>query len=950
VKRPGAPKSRGFALAWRFLGANPRVVLSGEERAPGKVNYLRGRDPAGWRTGLSRYGQVVYRELWPGVDLVLRGRPGELKYEFRVRPGARVGDIRLAYRGARSLTMDAAGALRIETPFGPLQDSAPVSYQEIDGVRVSVDSRYVLAGRGAKGSYGFAVGAGYDPDHELIIDPGLDYSTFLGGSSHDPAAAVAVDAFGNAFVTGFTQSPNFPTTTGAFDRTGAAGNSLDAFVTKLNATGAALVYSTFLGGSNFEWGRGIAIDAAGSAYVTGQTKSANFPTTGSAFDRTFNVDSCPRCGIDQYDAFVTKLNPSGSGLVYSTFLGGVGLDDSVAIALDGARNAYVTGIMASRNFPTTAGAFDTTANGEADGFVTKLNATGSALVYSTLLGGADNESPVGVAVDAAGNAYVGGGTRSAGFPTTPGAFDTTHNGGAFDELFDAFVTKLNPSGSALVFSTFLGGANSDFADDFAIDGAGDSYVTGGTLSANFPTTPGVFDSSFDDGSEGFVAKLSATGSGLVYSTFLGEAGAAAVVPDADGNAWLAGGTSSPNAFTTPDAFDTQFSGGPSDAYVAQLNPTGSALLYATFLGGTDSESAADVALDPAGNVYVTGQTMSADFPTTAGAFDRVFNGDPFIFWGDAFVTKFALVGGAPPPPPPPVPAAPALVVPDDGAVVAQPVTFDWTDVAAAVSYTIQVDEIPEFGAPLIMSAGAFVSQFTTSSLPDGNWFWRVRGVNSAGTPGAWSAVRAIQVQSAPPPPPPPVPDAPALVSPADNAQVTQPFTFDWSDVAAAAWYTIEVDDTASFAAPLVWAATSTPSELVTSSLPSDTLFWRVQAFNSDGVGGPFSAVRTVQVQPAAPPPGPLPAPSLLSPAHDARFPPGTTIAFDWSDVAGAATYTIQIDDSDTFSAPFVVNETVGVSQFTSTPPTTRMWWRVRANDVSGAPGSWSAVRRFELRT
>ena len=239
-------------------------------------------------------------------------------------------------------------------------------------------------------------------------------------------ASIAVDAAGNSYVTGFTQSPNFPTTSGAFDRTGARPTTSTCSCSKLNPTGTALVYSTFIGGTNFDWGRGITVDSAGNAYVTGQTKSSNFPTTSGAFDRSFNVDSCPRCGIDQEDAFVLKLNAAGSALAYSTFLGGFQEDDSLGIAIDGARNAYVTGQTGSSNFPVTTGAFDRTANGSFDAFVTKLNAAGSALVYSTRLGGEDNELPEAVKVDAAGNAYVGGSTRSAEFPTTPGAFDTTH--------------------------------------------------------------------------------------------------------------------------------------------------------------------------------------------------------------------------------------------------------------------------------------------------------------------------------------------------------------------------------------------------------------------------------------------------------------------------------------------------------------------------------------------
>ena len=288
----------GVALALRFLGSNPRAALEGEARASGDANYFRGNEPAKWHTAVPRYERVVYRELWPGVDLRLSQQAGSLKYEFLVRAGARPADIRLAYNGAAGLTLDSTGGLLIETALGVLRDSPPVSYQEIAGARVPVESRYVLNTAGsAEGNYGFAIGAGYQPDQDLIIDPGVDYSTFLGGTSDEIGAGIAVDAAGNAYIVGTTQSPDFPTKTGAFQRTGAAGNFSDVFVAKLNPTGTALVYSTFIGGRDFDWGRAIAIDAAGNAYIAGQTKSSNFPTTAGAFDRTFGVpDNCPRCG------------------------------------------------------------------------------------------------------------------------------------------------------------------------------------------------------------------------------------------------------------------------------------------------------------------------------------------------------------------------------------------------------------------------------------------------------------------------------------------------------------------------------------------------------------------------------------------------------------------------------------------------------------------------------
>ena len=617
-------RSSGYALALRFLGANPDVRVEGAARAPGVVNYLIGSDPDRWRTGLPTFEQVVYRDLWPGIDMLIGGQAGQLKYEFEVQPGARVEDIRLTYAGARQLSLTAAGDLLIETPVGALTDSRPVSYQRIGGRDVAVQTRFALQEDGAA-AFGFAV-AGRDPRHALRIDPGLIYSTFLGGRGGDGPSALALDADGNAYVTGATGSPNYPTTPGAQDNS--HNGELDVFVTKLGGDGAVL-YSTFLGGARADEPVAFALDADGNAYVTGVTASTDYPTTPGAHDNSYNGGFL--------DVFVTKLGADGAAL-YSTFLGGARDEFASAFALDAGGNAYVTGYTESRKYPTTPGAHDNSYNGGFfDVFVTKLGAAGSALVYSTFLGGAEDEFASALALDDAGNAYVTGRTGSTDYPTTPGAHDNSYNG----EL-DVFVTKLSAAGSALVYSTFLGGASDEFADAFALDADGNAHVTGLTVSANYPTTPGAQDNSFNGLTDVFVTKLGANGA-AIYSTFLGGAdaeGPSGLALDATGKAHVTGITHSADYPTTPGAEDNSHNGS-HDVFVTKLGANGTAL-YSTFLGGTDLEVPQAFALDAAGNAYVTGLTASTDYPTTPGAQDNSYSGG----LSDVFVTKLGAAGSA----------------------------------------------------------------------------------------------------------------------------------------------------------------------------------------------------------------------------------------------------------------------------------------------------------------
>jgi Beta-propeller repeat len=474
-------------------------------------------------------------------------------------------------------------------------------------------------------------------------DPVLFFSTYLGGSGDDAGRAIAVDAAGNAYVTGSTTSTNFPTTSGAFQP--ALAGSQNVFVTKLNPTGSGLVYSTYLGGSGLDFAQGIALDALGNAYMIGFTTSTNFPVAGGAYQSTF--------GGGPTDAFVTKLNAAGSALVYSTYLGGSSLEDAFAIAVDAAGNAYVTGGTESTNFPTTPGAFQTTLTASEAGFVTKLNPGGSGLVYSTYFeqtpfGGAGFTEVYGVAVDPLGDAYITGHSLGPNLPTTSGAFQTTASAG--DGSTNAFVTKLNPFGTGLIYSTYLSGSGgNNHGGGLAVDAVGNAYVVGTTGSANFPTTAGAFQTTYGGGtSDGFVTKVNPTGTGVVYSTYLGGSsvdGSDGIALDVLTNAYVTGLTGSTNFPVTSGAPQSTFGGGTYDAFVTQLNPSGSGLVYSTYLGGSGGDYGGGIALDglPNPNAYITGVTGSMNFPTTAGAFQTSFGGD-----SDAFVTKIANIALPPP--------------------------------------------------------------------------------------------------------------------------------------------------------------------------------------------------------------------------------------------------------------------------------------------------------------
>ena len=657
-------------LRLRFAGAAAHPSLAGLDPLPGTSNYFIGNDPARWHTRIPTFARVAARGLYPGIDAVFYGNDRQLEYDLVVAPGADLRRVRLAFAGAATPRVDGAGNLVLRGAAGELRQLAPLVYQQgADGRRHGLRARFVRRGRSA---VGFEV-AGYDRARALVLDPVLVYSTYLGGSKGDYAGAIAVDGSGNTYVTGGTHSLDFPTAGNPRQKTLPTSQTFEnAFVSKLNASGSALIYSTYLGGTGFsgfgvsagDFSNAIAVDGAGNAYVTGMAISRDFPTAGSPLQPAIGDASSCFCG----DAFVAKLDPTGSTLVYSTYLGGSNPDAGTGIAVNGAGDAFVVGFTSSSDFRTAGSPLQPSFHGPAftgsgetlgDAFVAKLNFAGSALVYSTFLGGSGNDLATGIAVDATGNAFVTGYTTSTDFPSAGSPFQGTNHGGTSGggSAGDAFVAKVNPAGSALIYSTYLGGSGDDAGEAIAIDGSGNAYVTGYTRSSNFPTAgnplQGKFAGGGSFGDDAFVAKVNSAGSALIYSTYLGGSGDEAgygIAVDAAGNAYVTGHTNSTN-FPQVSPVQAGYGGsGPGsdpsgDAFVAKLNPAGSALVYSSWLGGSADDVGDGIAVDSAGNAYVAGETFSSNFPTAGRPYQGAYHGGD-AFDGDAFIAKVGAAGPA----------------------------------------------------------------------------------------------------------------------------------------------------------------------------------------------------------------------------------------------------------------------------------------------------------------
>jgi hypothetical protein len=881
-------RAAGPALTLRFAGA-AQATLVGERRRPGRYNFIFGSDPAHWRTGVSAYRSVRYRGLYPGIDLRVREGRDQLEYDVLAAPGAELRRVVVRAGGARSLAIARDGSLLLHTARGTLRQARPVAWDVTSNGRHPLESRFVLLG--AK-RYGFIV-VGHDPRLPLVVDPGLDWATFLGGSGDESITGLerVPGASGDIVVAGQTQSPDFPRTGGNLAPVG-----WTPYVARLSADGARLVYSTFFGGTANHSVQDVGLDSAGRPAVVGDTTSLDFPTTAGAYDLT------PGNGFQgDYDAYVIKFEADGSGPVFGTYLGGApnaGTDQAWNVLFDSTDSPIVSGWTNSASFPTTTGAYDRAIGGQ-DLFISRFSPDGSQLTYSTFFGGDGVEEVFDMVIDPQGVLTLTGkisqfADQLQPLPTTADAFDRTFDGGGSTPGTDGYVMRLKPDGAGaadLKYSTFLGGAQyKEAVTGVALDPNDSTSVTvaGWTYSGDFPTTAGALQRTHFapiETSMVFVSRFRfpAAGSGsLVWSTLYGapgNQGADDVTVDSAGRPVVVGATAANNPPTTERSFD-RIPGigagfGDADGFVARLSADGTQNEYMTLLGGGDVDEIVQNVVYAEGNsVVVAGLTNAPDFPVTPGAYDTVYAADGFpsdrsapgSTADDAFVARLTLEAGfgdvtAPP--------APTLKGPATGSTYTahvMGVTFDWTDVAdpsGIAAYHIQLSPNPEFNNTFQAELDGWYEVWLPSSVDvkgfsvsdTGTYSWRVQALDGAGNLGPWSATRAITVQSPTPP------DAPVLVSPPNLGRFAPGnIVLDWNPAARAKFYELQVDTTSSFSnANKLWVRGLTATRFTASLTSEGKRWWRVRASNDSFTDGPWSTVRSFELRTGSPP-APVPPP------------------------------------------------------------------------------------------
>ena len=648
---PAATANAESVIRMTMPGGNPEPVIAAEEQQPGVKNYFIGNDPKNWHINIPAFARVRYRDVYPGVDVVYHGTR-QLEFDVVVNPGANPDQIELSFDGAKHISTDASDNQILTSEAGELRLQRPVSYQEENGTRQAVDSRFVVKN---DHQVVFALGS-YDRSRQLVIDPSISFATYFGGGGTNGSGAetglgIAVDGTGNAYVVGTTNSstplPGHPTLI-------PPGGQYDCYLVEFSPSGS-IVFTTIFGGSQNDLPQAVAVDTSG-IYVVGLTQSTDFPVTAGAAQTTFGGAGVNGNG----DAFVAKLATTGASITWATYLGGKDFDEAFAVAVDNSQNVFVVGETFSLTTVTPPFPIvnplpqGSTNNGLADGFVTEVKSDGTAFLMSSYVGGANLDFATGVAWNlTTGNVYVSGGTQSPNLPFTAGAFQQQCGTGAGKNcnktangqfLDDGFVAAFNPTATpplAYTYLTYLGGGGVDDALAITTDSTGDAYVTGKTASggsAHFPVSnalPGL--GNLAGVQNAFVTELNPTGTALVYSTYLGGKGldkGLGIALDSFNNAYVTGQTTPPLStippqFPTANPTQANFGGGTpgqfdSDAFLSELTLTGTTLTlpFSTYIGGSGDEDIQGgfVALDSTGNdIYVVGDTNSTNFPIQASA-------------------------------------------------------------------------------------------------------------------------------------------------------------------------------------------------------------------------------------------------------------------------------------------------------------------------------------------
>ena len=815
-----------------LVDANENPVLRAEQPQVGVSNFLVGNDPSRWKTGVRNYGAVRYQEVYPGVDLVVYGNGQHLEYDFVLAPHTDVGQIQLAFEGADRISVNESGDLLIDIQGHILQQFKPVIYQTLSGgERQIVEGRYTVDRE--RRSVAFEVET-YDHDRSLVIDPAVSHSTFIGGTDADVIRGIAVDAAGNIYVAGQTNSADYPTRNPVQPEF-AFGFS-DATVAKLDPTGSSLIYATYLGGSGLDGAEGIAVNSAGEAYVAGATQSFDFPTVNALqpdFRGLFNGEG---------NAFIAKLDATGSSLLYSTYLGGSGSeahyggDIAYGIAVDAAGVAYVAGQASSLDFPTASPLQDTN-TGAPGAFVAALSSDGSSLVYSTYLTGIGYATAFAVAADMEGHAFVTGYVGGATDPMFPivNAYQPVAPDGD-----NAFLSKFAPDGSELIYSTYLGGYGSEVGFGIALDNVGSAYITGVTTASDFPIINAVQDehgglrfAGDEDGADSFVSKFSPDGRSLLYSTYLGGDRldvSRAIAVDTAGSAYVVGDTRSAD-FPLFDALQCEIvqrgtaGDDDRDGFVTKLSPSGNRLEYSTFLGGEKLDQAKAAAIGARGQLHVAGWTASSLFPTVI----PIQNINRAVY-ETAFIAT--LENSDRSTQPPLYPTGVAALAGDEQ------ITLTWEVCVPETSYTIYVGTESGGQGALPVQSGITGNSATLSGLANNTTYYlEVVGVNAAG-----EGERSVEVSATP------FLEVPAQVTGVTLTARVRSLQIDWAAAARADRYRVYVRTLTGV--ETTHDVPGAPTSYVALNLLADQPYViQVAGINDSGLGQKSVAVRASPLEP-----------------------------------------------------------------------------------------------------